>query len=77
MIINSKSQCKNDSLEQGLGKLCSKEAEGAGCECQGTLGFHRYSCVPKDSHFEGDTEAMDEDVPTSDQNTLNNFLQRP
>ena len=61
--------------------------------------------MPKDSHFEWDTEAMDEentlgdasqandeiqdtisilsdiseqeDVPTSDQNTLNNFCKRP
>src|SRR5882672_9808591 len=41
-ITNAKSQCKKDNSEQELGKLCSKEAEGAGCECQGTLGFYRY-----------------------------------
>src|SRR5882724_5127028 len=43
-IINAKSQCKKVSSEQEPGRLCSKEAEGAGCECQGTLGFHILMC---------------------------------
>jgi len=44
-IFNAKSQCKKVSSEQELGRLCSKEAEGAGCECQGTLGFHFLMCA--------------------------------
>ena len=41
-IIYAKSQCQKERLEQEPWQLCSKESEGAGCECQGTLGFHGY-----------------------------------
>src|SRR5882724_11020270 len=44
-IINAKSQCKKVSSEQELGRLCLKAEEGAGCECQGTIGFHFLMCA--------------------------------